>query len=187
MSTRRKILSLAGVVVILAIPSLFLIGTSYVLGDVDFPRKLTAWAKGAEYLGTEGVILQDKRNNCGPAALKMVFDHFAIPSGLVEIENQAALTDRGTSMLGLKEVSELMGLRAEGWRYTVEDFTAAPMPAIVFVHGDHFAVVDTITENGSIIMRDPVLGKLTISKEKFAKIWAGETLIFGNQPGRRSE
>ncbi len=29
-------------------------------------------------------------------------------------------------------------------RYTLEDFLKAPKPVIIFVHDDHFAVVDSI-------------------------------------------
>jgi len=131
-----------------------------------------------EYPGSEGIVLQDKQNNCGPAALKMVFDHYGISSALVEIESNVGLTEKGSSMLALKEMAELKGLKAEGWRLTLEDFLKVPMPAIVFVHGDHFAVVDSVTDDNDVVMRDPALGKVKLPGKKLLRIWNGETLVF---------
>lgn len=170
-----------GLAVVLIIPPLILVGMRYVASDPEFPQKFTASIRGAEFLGQDGVVLQDKRSNCGPAALKMVFDYYEIPSTMREIERHVGLTQHGTNMLALKETAELKGLHAEGWRYALEDFLKAPLPAIVFVHNDHFAVVDSITGDGLIIMRDPALGKLKIRKEGFTRSWSGETLIFRSE------
>lgn len=52
------------------------------------------------------------------------------------------------------------------------------MPAIVFVHDNHFAVVDSITENNEVVMRDPALGKLKLPVRKPPRIWNGKTLVF---------
>ena len=181
MSYRRKLQSLMGLSVILIIPPLILVGMSYVASDPEFPQKITASIRRAEFLGQDGVVLQDKRSNCGPAALKMVFDYYQIPSTLREIERHVEMTKQGTSMLALKEMAELKGLHAEGWRYALEDFLKTPMPAIVFVYDDHFAVVDSIASDGAIIMRDPALGKLKIRKETFTRSWSGETLVFRSE------
>jgi ABC-type bacteriocin/lantibiotic exporter with double-glycine peptidase domain len=144
-------------------------------------KRFRSWWMGGEYLGSEGVVLQDKQNDCGPAALKMVFDHYDIPSTLAEIEQSVGLTAKGSSMLALKEMAELKGLRAEGWRYTLEDFLKAPKPVILFVDGDHFAVVDSVTANNDVVMRDPAIGKLKLPLKKLSRIWKGETLVFGRQ------
>ncbi|MEE9222593.1 MAG: hypothetical protein V3V40_03980 [Nitrosomonadaceae bacterium] len=68
-----------GLSVVLIIPPLILVGMSYVASDPDFPQKFTASIRGAEFLGQDGVVFQDKRSNCGPAALKMVFDYDELP------------------------------------------------------------------------------------------------------------
>jgi ABC-type bacteriocin/lantibiotic exporter with double-glycine peptidase domain len=174
---RRKFLAAAGLGGIFLF-SVLILAAATVVSSPDGLKNFSAWRMGAEYIGSQGVVLQDKRNNCGPAALKMVFDHYGIPSTLTEIEQRVDLSEKGSSMLALKEMAELKGLKAEGWRYTLEDFLRAPLPAIVFVHGDHFAVVDSVTETGEIVMRDPALGKLRLPAEKLSRIWNGETLVF---------
>ncbi|MBM4169234.1 MAG: hypothetical protein FJ215_08775 [Ignavibacteria bacterium] len=165
------------------------LGVVLVAGSIfsrpDVYKKFSAWRVGGEYLGSEGVVLQDKRNNCGPAALKMVFDHYGISMTLAEIEKNVELTAKGSSMLALKEMAELHGLKAEGWRYTLEDFLKTQLPAIVFVHSDHFVVVDSITEGGEIFMRDPAVGRVKVDAKRLPTIWNGETLVFEKQKSAR--
>lgn len=182
MPQRKKWYALVGLLAILGIPPVVLMCGAATLRSPNFSRQVTARLKGAEYLGSEGVVFQAGRMNCGPTALKMVLDAFGIPSTLAEIEQKAGLTDRGTSMLTLKMVAESKGLRAEGWKYALEDFKAAPMPAIVFTHGNHFAVVDSLSKDGSVFLRDPAIGRLKMAKRKFLKVWNGETLIFRREP-----
>lgn len=148
---------------------------------------VTAWQSEGEFLGTEGVVLQSKRNDCGPSALLMAFEHFGIRSSVAEIEQQLPMTNRGSSMLALKEMAELKGLRAEGWRFTLEDFLChftesrttgkAPMPMILFIHGDHFAVVDSVRGDQVIYLRDPARGRFRFHANKLPRIWNGETLV----------
>ena len=83
--------------------------------------------KNIDPLENAKVILQNKENNCGPVTLKMIFDHYKIPCTLDEIESNIKVTRRGISMLALKEMSELKGLHAEGWRLTVDDFDPYPI------------------------------------------------------------
>ena len=116
-----------GLVLILGAGGCF-IGFVVVMATPDGPRRFSAWRVGGGFAGTEGVVLQDKRNNCGPAALQMAFEHFGIASTVKEIEEQVGLTERGSSMLALKEMAERKGLRVEGWRLTVEDFVVSAKP-----------------------------------------------------------
>jgi len=176
----RKLIAVGSLAAIFLLASL-LLGILFSLSFHDGIGSYHAWKMGGEFLGKEGVVLQDKPNNCGPAALKMIFDHFEIPARLMEIEQHVDLTHRGSSMLALKEMAELKGLKAEGWRYTLEDFLKAPMPAIVFVHDDHFAVVDSVSIDQQVYVRDPALGKLKIPVKKLPRIWNGETLIIRRQ------
>jgi len=141
-------------------------------------KKIAAWMMHADYLGSEGVLLQTKRNNCGSSALKMVFDHYHVSSTLQEIEGKVGLTEKGSSMLALKDMAELKGLKAEGWQFIPEDFLRSAFPSILFVNKDHFVVADSISAVGDIYLRDPAIGKLRIAKQKLHRIWEGETLIF---------
>jgi len=183
---RKKIVAAAGLLSLIVVIG-GLVGITQIFSSPDSFRRTWAWWMGAQYLGTKGVVMQTMRNNCGPAALKMVFDHFGIMSTIVEIDTSMNLTRRGASMLSLKELAEKKGLGVEGWKYTIADLVKAPMPAIVFVHGDHFAVADTVMSNGFVILRDPALGKLKMSLNNFQKIWKGETLVFNKCDNQKSK
>lgn len=129
------------------------------------------------YDAKKDIVLQNDNNNCGPAALKMIFDRYEIAATLDEIENKTNSRKTGTSMLALKEMAELKGLRAEGWRLRLEDLMKCTLPVILFVNGNHYVVLDSVA-NDTLFINDPALGKLKILKGKISKIWNGETLIF---------
>jgi ABC-type bacteriocin/lantibiotic exporter with double-glycine peptidase domain len=178
----RKKRVLAG----LALAALFCLAVGFlavvhILSSPDGWRRVLAWQSGGEFLGTDGVVLQDNRNNCGPAALKMVFDHYGISSSTMEIEESVGITDKGSSMLALREMALLKGLRAVGWRYTLEAFLKAPMPAILFVNHDHFVVVDSVSDIGDVYLRDPAVGRIKLSQRRLTSLWRGETLVFGRK------
>lgn len=175
MINKQKIIASSALIVIV----LFFIGLvsfGIFLQTPDSFQKLSAFSMGAEYLGRDGVTLQTKQNNCGPAALKMIFDRYNISVTIDEIDQNIALTEKGSSMLALKEMAELKGLKAEGWKLTLEDFLTQQFPVLLFVHNNHFIVVDSVSNN-EIFVRDPAIGRLKINKKKLQNIWNGETLI----------
>lgn len=144
-------------------------------------RKLAAWRKGAKYEGIEGVVLQTRNMNCGPAALKMALDSLGIEQKLKDIEGATGLDETGTSLLSLMKYAQSQGVHAEAWRLNIDDLGDTPLPAIVFIEGDHFAVLDRITQHGEVVLRDPAIGRLRMSKETFGHIWRGETLVMTTQ------
>jgi predicted double-glycine peptidase len=169
-----------------AIAGLLCAGTVLVFSSSDLLKQVSAKSMGAVYLGSDGVELQRKRNDCGPASLKMIFDHVAIPALLGELTEELALTQRGTSMLALKEAAERRGLHAEGWRLTTRDLVRVPGPAVLLIHGDHFVVMDSVSTEHEIFIRDPALGKLRMGLHRLAGVWRGETLVFLGTTERRT-
>ena len=174
---RKKIKIIIILTLILFFPFVGIFTIHQLLEHPDYWKKTIAFFKGARYLGEDGIILQKHSHDCGPAALKMVFDYFKIPVTLEEI-SENVLWEKGSSMLSLKKMAELKGLKAEGWRYAFKDLKKIKIPAIVFVGGDHFVVISKITEDGKITILDPAIGKLKYSSWRFRRIWEGETLIF---------
>ncbi len=140
-------------------------------------ESFSAWRMGGIYLGNQGVRIQTGINNCGPTSLQMIFDYYGIPSTVQEIEQTIRLNEKGSTMLALKEMSEMKGLHAEGWRLTPNDISNVLFPALLFVHDDHFVVADSIW-NDNVFVRDPAIGRLKIPKGKLTQIWKGEILLF---------
>jgi ABC-type bacteriocin/lantibiotic exporter with double-glycine peptidase domain len=133
---------------------------------------------GVTYQGSEGVFFQRDASDCGAAALKMIFENHGIRVGYDNLLAELATSPSGTSMLRLKQLSEASGLRCEGWRLTLSDLRRAPLPAILFVGGKHFIVLDSFTVSGEALIRDPSRGRLRVSPRRLATMWQGETLLF---------
>lgn len=148
-------------------------------------QRLIAWIYGAEFIDVVGVILQSKNNNCGPTALKMIFDRYGIEISLEEIEQKVQLHTNGSSMLSLKSVAQAKGLKTEGWRLSLIDLMNVTFPILLFIHQNHFVVADSIDKNDDLYLRDPSLGRLKIAKERLPNIWTGETLLFRYQNDTR--
>lgn len=140
---------------------------------------------GVTYQGAEGVFFQRGSSDCGAAALKMIFENHGIRVGYDNLLAELSTSPAGTSMLRLKQLSETRGLRCEGWRLTFTDLRRAPLPAILFVGGRHFVVLDSFTVSGEALIRDPSRGRLCVSPRRLATIWRGETLLFPRQRRNR--
>ena len=146
--------------------------------DPTSSYELAARERGGAYLGKKGVIMQDKSNTCGPAALKMILDVHGKGVPLRELEKGGNASDSGWSMQSLKELAEQYGLRAEGWRLNLEVLGRSQFPVILFVENRHFVVVDSMDTAGFIFVRDPAIGWMKIHRRAPSKIWLGETLVF---------
>ena len=127
------------------------------------------------------VVRQQKRSDCGPAALKMILDHHGIAGAtLAELEADTGTGPDGTSMLALKRAAEDRGLVSQGLRLPVERLDDIPMPAIAHVHGDHFVVIRSAGDE--LVIDDPSLGRLRMSSSTFERSWDGVLLTFTGGP-----
>ncbi|MDP2883741.1 MAG: cysteine peptidase family C39 domain-containing protein [Ignavibacteria bacterium] len=140
----------------------------------------TGEEKDMVYLGVEGVMLQNRGNNCGLTALMMVFEYHGIKISLGEMERKARLGRQGVSMLTLKELAQSFGLQATGWRLNFGDLPGVRFPAILFVENHHFLVLDSMGAGGFLFVRDPAIGRMRIPEKVLMDRWKGETLVFSN-------
>jgi ABC-type bacteriocin/lantibiotic exporter with double-glycine peptidase domain len=178
--TNRKLRALLFLLLLLCSASMtiFLTGA---IGDREYQRRITACQTHAEYLGTRGVILQDKMYNCGAAALEMIFIHHGIQMTMAEIENAIGQSTSGMSMSTLKALAERKGLQTSGWKYGINDLLRLPAPALLFLHKNHFVVFDSVASSGSVYLRDPAIGRIVLDRDALAEIWNGEILIFQHE------
>ena len=142
-----------------------------------------AWATSTDPSapGPGQIVRQQKRSDCGPAALKMILDHYGVTGiTLAELEVATGTGPDGTSMLALKKTAEQSGLASQGLRLPVERLYDIPMPAIAHVHGDHFVVIRSAGEE--LVIDDPSLGRLRMSARTFERSWDGVVLAFTGGP-----
>lgn len=129
------------------------------------------------YLGSEGVVFQDRSNNCGVAAIMMVLDHHGIRASQRKMEHVAKLDFKGVNFLTLQQLAEAAGLEAEGWRLGFDDLRRVQLPAILFTENHHFVVADSVDARDHLFIRDPAAGRLRIPRSRAIEIWKGETLV----------
>jgi len=157
----------------------FVLAVAARLSDPTSGYELAARERGASYLGSEKVVMQDKTNTCGPAALKMILDAHGQEVELGDLEIGSDTMSAGWSMQSLKVIAEQHGLRAEGWRLDLEALCRCRFPVILFVESRHFVVADGVDTAGFFYVRDPAIGRMKINRRALNKIWNGETLVFG--------
>jgi predicted double-glycine peptidase len=171
---------------------LFLVGAFAVSCTISFLSTIRN-ANGVGVLGLEGtaaefegVVLQDKANNCGAASLKMVLDRRGIEVSLSELGLKLKAIQHGASLLALKSAAESYGLHADGWKLKAEDLSRISCPVILFVESSHFVVLDSLDADGFFFLRDPAMGRVKITRQHIMDIWKGEALVFGGEvlPGK---
>lgn len=141
-------------------------------------RRLQAWKMGARFVSTHGVVRQQRANDCGPAALKMILAHHGIERSLSELTTSLAPHPGGTSLRQLRLAATRLGLPAKSWHIRPQDLPHVPLPVIAFVHKRHFVVLRRFVTPEVLEVDDPAIGKLQWPARSFQKAWSGETLVF---------
>jgi ABC-type bacteriocin/lantibiotic exporter with double-glycine peptidase domain len=147
------------------------------IANPEYNRELAVRERGGEYFGTDNVVLQDKSNTCGPAALKMVMDRYGKTVTLQELEATNHV-QAGWSMQELKELAERYGLRSEGRWLDAGKLSRSRFPVLLFVEDNHFVVVDGVDSAGFFSLCDPAIGRVKMHGKALTKIWRGQTLVF---------
>ncbi|WP_343610344.1 peptidase domain-containing ABC transporter [Chryseobacterium oranimense] len=117
---------------------------------------------------------QPDAKDCGPTCLRIVIKHYGKTIPLQQIRNLTETTREGSSMLGLSNAAENMGLKSLGVRINYKTLQEdVPLPCIVHWNKSHFVVVYKIDKNNIVYISDPSYGLITYNKEDFIKNWIG--------------
>ena len=147
-------------------------------------RSIRAWWNGALYRGEAGVIRQRTKYDCGVVCLQMVLRDRGITAQLGDLRASGKTNYDGTSLLGLKWAAEKYGVKASAWMLNRKDLLRIQLPVIAFVDGNHFVVIDNVSNDGTLTILDPARGRLQYSGMSFARHWKGEALILGEYSDR---
>ena len=140
--------------------------------------KTLAWALDARYLGREGVRMQRGKVDCGVAALAMILEHHGRDARMDQVRERVLERGQGLSLLEMQGIAASRGLPATGWRLDASALARAPLPAVAHFQ-DHYVVVDWVGGDGTVLIRDPSIGKLELSGMRFQELWTGNVLLFG--------
>ena len=120
------------------------------------------------------LVKQQHTNDCGPAALMMVAQHYGKDLSMEELKARCQLTRDGISLFDLCRAAEGIGLRTLAIRCTVKELVErVPLPAIALWTGNHYVVVDE-ADDSQIHVLDPARGSMEYSHGEFMRGWYQE-------------
>ena len=127
-------------------------------------------------------------SDCGPACLKMVTKFFGKEVSISTIRRTTFLQRQGTSMLGLSQSAESLGLKTLGVKINLELLrTEAPLPTILFWNQNHYVVLYKVKKTRYYI-GDPAQGMTWVSEAELKRSWItdqtnGEGIALFLEPG----
>jgi ABC-type bacteriocin/lantibiotic exporter with double-glycine peptidase domain len=145
---------------------------------IPLTSRAGAFALGATYLGDSAVRRQRSFEDCGVAALHMMFDTYRRPfprqmdDSLLRVVHTRGF---GLSFAEMAHLAGERGLAASGYIMDLDALGRAPLPVIAHLKR-HFVVVDGITST-TVFIRDPVFGRLSLPQSRFLKEWTGRVLV----------
>jgi hypothetical protein len=138
----------------------------------------------------ETVVRQAYDFSCGSAALATLLTyHYDRPVGEAQVfdamwtvGDQTNIRAKGFSLLDMKLYLESIGLKADGYRVPLSKLKEVGVPTIALITHKgyaHFVVLRGIAED-YVVLGDPSLGAITMSRADFEKAWNGIAFAIGN-------
>ena len=122
------------------------------------------------------VYRQSSPSTCGPSALASICGYYGIQTTEAELARFARTTSKGTTLAGLAEAAQKVGLHATGMQLSLAELQHAPKPLITHVGNNHFVVVVS-SRDQHLTLIDPALGARSIPIHDFSQIWKGVVLL----------
>ena len=124
------------------------------------------------------VVMQMEYVECGAASLCMILAYFGKYVPLEQVRKDCNVSRDGSKASLILTAAEQYGLKAEGYRYSVEScMTKVKMPAIIHWNMSHFVVLRGFGKD-KVYLNDPGRGEITVTMEEFNKSFTGIVLEF---------
>lgn len=125
---------------------------------------------------------QTEAKDCGPTCIKMIAKYYGKTINTQQLRTLSETTREGSSLLGLSEAAESIGLRSLGSKLSLKELIQAPLPCILHWNKSHFVVLYKI-KKGIYYISDPAHGLISYSKEELLKNWIGNNANEETQEG----
>lgn len=140
--------------------------------------------KGARFIST---LRQQYDFSCGSAAVATLLTHqYGYPVDEATVfrsmfvgGDQAKIRREGFSMLDMKRYLDAAGFQAHGLQVSLDELTAAGLPAIALVNENgyfHFVVIKGVRE-GRVVIGDPAMGTRVMARADFEQYWTNGILL----------
>lgn len=128
------------------------------------------------------MIHQTESAECGLACLAMVCGHFGKNIDLIALRQQFNLSSRGTSLSGLTDMAEQLGLTTRPLSLDIDEIGALKTPCILHWEFNHFVVLVNVKTNCAVL-HDPARGRRTVGLKELSQSFTGVALEVS--PGSR--
>lgn len=133
------------------------------------------------------LVHQTESSECGLACLAMICSHYGKQSNLIALRQQFNLSARGTTLAGMTQIAEQLGLATRCLSLELNELSALKTPCILHWDFNHFVVLVSVKQNRAIL-HDPARGRRKVGMEEMSKyftgialeVWPGST--FAAQP-----
>ncbi|NJK69884.1 MAG: peptidase domain-containing ABC transporter [Microcoleus sp. CSU_2_2] len=136
------------------------------LQGISFYRKLNNSKKYQ-------VVLQQSEEDCGAACLATIAKFYGQNFTISRLRELVGTGQQGTTLLGLKQGAETIGLNARSMRTApaiLDKLEEAPLPMIIHWQGYHWVVLYG-KQGKQYVIADPGVGIRYLSKEELAESW----------------
>lgn len=119
--------------------------------------------------------------DCGPRALLIACRKLGVKTDLEALRLAAGTTVQGTTLAGLQQAAHKLGLRADGIQVSREALPDVDLPALAWVHRDHYVALLGLSgsgEHGTATIHDPNhSAEETLSQEQLLQRSGGYLLL----------
>ena len=122
-------------------------------------------------------VFQIEVTECGAACLSMILKYYGASIPMEEIRYECGVSRDGCSAADIVRAAEVFGLRAKGYRKTLDALREIPVPCILHWNFSHFVVLEGTKKNHAYI-NDPATGRRKISWEELDAAFTGIVLCF---------
>lgn len=119
---------------------------------------------------------QHSASDCGVACLVMIGQYWGKNFSITELRKVANVDRSGVSIKGLITAAEYLGFAPRPVKADLTAVAKQTLPAIAHWQGNHYIVIYRITRD-RVIIADPQIGRLDLTRQEFVQNWTGYTLL----------
>jgi len=119
---------------------------------------------------------QHSASDCGVACLTMIGQYWGKNFSITELRSVANVDRSGASIKGLIIAAEYLGFAPRPIKADLPGLARQDLPAIAHWQGNHYVVVYQVTRD-RVIISDPQIGRLNLTRQEFVTGWTGYTLL----------
>ena len=123
------------------------------------------------------VVMQMEATECGAASLCMVLAHFGKWLPLEQVRLDCGVSRDGSNAGNILAAARNYGLKAQGYRCSLDGVKKMSFPVIIHWNFNHFVVLCGFKKDKAVLC-DPARGRVEVSMQEFDESFTGIVLSF---------